>query len=266
MNTVYAIPSFSCNLSCSHCNLRTVEIPLTDGFFAELESIKDSNIIYFGGEPLLNKELFVKCIGLNDISSVSTNLLLLDDEYSEIIKGHDIGVSTSWNPSRFTDGQYSKWVANLKMLERHGISCCILITLTEDLISGDLNSLLERIGEWDRIGCVESILFEHLVDYDMSKTLHQRCDDWLCRVHDNWRFNARNAIEDKVGNWNCDCTKTFTLLPNGVMRQGCPQYTKTHVLDECLTCKYSDKCKPCVLQHICSFPKKLHERVFANGQ
>lgn len=120
------------------------------------------------------------------------------------------------------------------------------------------------LREWDNIESVEGILFEPLLDYQMSKDLHERADLWLCNLYDKWNFRIRNLIADKVMKWNCNCSDVWTLNPNGKLIRGCPQFEKKFVLNECLGCNLAGICRPCHLQHICSFPKNLYRKVLAN--
>jgi sulfatase maturation enzyme AslB (radical SAM superfamily) len=213
----------------------------------------------FGGEPTLYRDRLIKCLKTNKIHSISTNLLNLDDELISLYKDYNLSIATSWNPKRFTEKQYNIWLNNLKLLSDNNLSCIILITLTEDLLV--YNDFRNNLEEWDKIKSVKGILFEPLLDYNMSNDLHQRADDWLCNLYNNWLYSFENMIVDRVKHWNCDCSDVWTLNPNGKISKGCPQNEKEFVLNDCLSCKLAGICNPCNLQHICSFPKKLYNKV-----
>lgn len=263
MRKVYVIPTYHCNLKCPHCELHLKEDNFSEKFFKILDDIKSPDITLFGGEPTLYRERLKRCLETEKISSISTNLLILDAELISLYKYYGISIATSWNPKRFTEEQYKLWVENLRKLEENGLKCIILITLTEDLLSYEnFNSLLK---EWDNIESIEGILFEPLLDYQMSRDLHERADLWICSLYDEWNFRIRNLIADKVMKWDCNCSDVWTLNPNGQLSRGCPQFEKKFVLNECLGCNLAGICRPCHLQHICSFPKNLYKKVLENA-
>lgn len=259
MKKVYIIPTYHCNLNCSHCDLHLKKDNFNESFYDILKNIDVDFGILFGGEPTLYKDRLIKCLETNKINSISTNLLILDNELISLYKQYNIDIATSWNPLRFNDKQYQLWLKNLKLLELNNLSCIIMITLTEDLL---LYPFFEnKLREWNLIKSIKGILFEPLLDYNMKENLHQRADEWLCKLYDNWNYSFENMIINKVKNWNCDCSDIKTLNPNGQLMRGCPQREKEFVLNSCLKCQFASVCKPCNLQHLCSFPKKLYEKV-----
>ena len=261
---LYVIPSFDCNLKCPHCFLRLRKEDFNEvAFFNSLQNTSAYYRILFGGECTLHFDRFKKCLETGLIDAVSTNLLNLSPEILELYKEHEIALATSWNPKRFNEEQYKLWVENLRKLGENGLKCIILITLTEDLLSYEnFDSLLR---EWDNIESIEGILFEPLLDYQMSKDLHERADLWLCNLYNKWNLRIRNLIADKVMKWNCNCSDVWTLNPNGKLIRGCPQFEKKLVLNECLGCNLAGICRPCHLQHICSFPKNLYKKVLEDA-
>ena len=263
MKKIYAIPTYHCNLKCPHCELHLKEDNFSEKFFEVLCSIeKGADITLFGGEPTLYRDRLERCLKTEKIASISTNLLLLDENLLSLYKEYGISIATSWNPQRFTDEQYLLWMSNLRKLEQNGLDCIILITLTEDLLA--YQEFNEHLKEWDNIKSINGILFEPLLDYKMKTDLHSRADLWLCELYDNWHFSMRNMIAEKVKKWNCDCSNVWTLNPTGELVRGCPQQEKKFILNECLGCSLAGICRPCHLQHICSFPKKLYEKVISN--
>lgn len=262
MKTLYVIPSFKCNLNCPHCEIHKKQDDFNEElFFNKLEQTDCEQVILFGGEPLFNKNRFKKCLETNKFTSISSNLLLMNDENLNLIKKYNLSIATSWNPQRFNDLEFSIWQGQLKALAKNDMHCIILITLTEDLLSYDMDKLLQMFEYWDNIKSVDGILFEHLVDYNMKKDLHQRADEWLCKLYDKWTFKFENIIVNRLNNWNCDCHNVYTLFPNGKLLNICPQYEMTHIVNDCYTCSLVNKCRPCKLQHLCSFPKQLYKKV-----
>lgn len=260
MKTIYAIPTYNCNLNCPHCDIHKRKIQFDEEKFMEaLSSIESGIVVLFGGEPFLNKDVLKKCLQTNKINSISTNLLLLDDDIFNLIQEYDISLATSWNPKRFTNDQYKLWLNNLSKFKNTNTPIDVLITMTKDLIEMDEFQLMNIITDIDDTNSVDGIVFEHLLDDNLSDTFHQQCDDWLCKIHNIWKFKVKNVIEERIFNWNNDCSNTWTLEPTGELRFGCPQYMGRDILDKCLTCELVSKCRPCMLQKSCSFPKKLYE-------
>ena len=139
---LYVIPSFDCNLKCPHCFLRLRKEDFNEvNFFNSLHNTSAYYRILFGGECTLHFDRFKKCLETGLIDAVSTNLLNLSPEILELYKEYEIALATSWNPQRFNEEQYKLWVENLRKLEGNGLDTIVLITLTEDLLSYDLESL-----------------------------------------------------------------------------------------------------------------------------
>ena len=149
MSKLYIIPNFACNLSCPHCELHLRKDDFNENSFYKVFSETNfSENVLFGGEPLLHKDRYLKLIDSNKITSISTNLLLLDENIIKILKQKEISIATSWNLQRFTDKQYTLWLNNLKLLEKYDMKCIVLITMTKDLIDLEISSFLKYLWEW----------------------------------------------------------------------------------------------------------------------
>lgn len=259
MKKVYIIPTYHCNLNCPHCDLHLKNDNFNESFYKVLKNNDIEFGILFGGEPTLYKDRLIPCLKTNKIHSISTNLLNLDDELISLYKKYNLSIATSWNPQRFSEEQYKLWLNHLQLLSNNDLTCIIMITLTEDLLI--YNDFENRLKEWDSLKCISGVLFEPLLDYNMAIDLHQRADEWLCQIYDKWCYSFKNIIVNKVKNWNCNCSDVWTLNPDGKLIRGCPQSEKEYVLNDCLKCKLAGICNPCNLQHLCSFPKKLYEKV-----
>lgn len=263
---VYIIPTYKCNLNCPHCDIHKFEDNFNaDNFFNALNNLESEECVLFGGEPLLNKEIFKKCLSTNKITSVSSNLLLLDDEYIELFKKYNLFIATSWNPNRFTDENYKLWLEKLKLLKENNLSCFVLITLTQDLFDYDKEKLISIFNEIDKTGAVDEIQFEHLVSDNLEPNFHEKADEWLCQWFNNWNFKMKNRIESMVKNWCFECSNTYTLKPSGELTKGCPQYKRPEICTECYSCKLAKICRPCSLQTKCSFPKRLYGLININN-
>lgn len=254
MKTLYAIPNYECNLNCSHCDIRLKKCEYNRDLFIEQINKFDGQVILFGGEPLLYADRLEDCINTGKISSISTNLLLLDYKRMEYIK--DLHISTSWNPERFLyeDYWYEKWLVSLKAFKDNST---VLITLTEDLLEIYPEDFLHRISKWETTG----ILFEQLIDPSKDKKFYNKVDNWLCRVYEKWNTPIRNLIIDKLNNWNCDCDNVYTLNPDGTIEHKCPHSFDISFCNDCISCDRFDSCRPCRLHQYCTYPKKLAKLV-----
>ena len=260
---IYAIPNYECNLNCPHCDIHKNIVQYNrENFIKTLTAEKDSRIILFGGEPTLFEERFVDICQHANIASVSTNLLVLTDKVFEILKQPTISIATSWNMIRFTDEQFRTWLSNLEKFKSMKSKVKVLITMTEDLIDmKNFEYVLNVLNKIDKTDAVSGILFEHLIADSTTEKFHQRCDDWLCLIHDKWNYSFANDIEQKVLDWNFDCSHTFTVHPNGTITFGCPQYVKPQLNLKCLSCENVTKCHPCALQSFCTFPHNLYKLI-----
>lgn len=263
MKQLYAILTNQCNLSCSHCDIKSSDDGFNEEAFIKALNEFDGHVILFGGEPTLYKDRLMKILSLDKAVSISTNLVKLDDGFIEYFK--NLSVATSWNLNRFSPVEYYSWLNNLKRLHDNGISCRVLITLTKDLIKCDIHEFINVIKIWDNeYHAIDSILFEQLIDENATPEFYAQVDEWLCKVHALWEINSiciENTIVKKLEHWHCDCTNVYSLHPDGRITNGCPHTENVHVPNECLICPQSDKCIPCRLQKYCTYPKKLAQLV-----
>ena len=258
INDLYIIPNYECNLNCPHCDVHNKKVDYDEEkILNQISTLSFKNGIVFGGEPLLYKDRLKKIIQTNKITSVSTNLLLLDKEIVDLLKEYNVSIATSWNPLRFNNTQEEKWFKKLSLLD----DCTVLITLTEDLITMDMEYFKNILKKMDETNAIEGILFEQLLSDDATEEFYNKVDEWLVKIHNIWNFKMKNFITDKVLNWKCDCSKTYTLEPNGILKKGCPQNNGIIIQQQCLVCPLSNICQPCVLQKKCTFPKKLYNLI-----
>lgn len=261
MNFLFAKLTNDCNLSCPHCNVLNDKTFNNEKFFHAIENFH-GDIMAFGGEPSLYKERLLKLLSYDNVKYITTNLMILHDEYLEYYKR--LKVATSWNLNRFNKSQYSKWLKNLNTLQKHDISCLVLITMTRDLIDYDIHEFMKIIQSWNIYRSINAIEFEYVIDDSMNKDFFNQCDEWLVNVHLLWeKYNIRiwNKISDDIFYWNKDCSNVYTLEPNGELLKRCPHNSHLIIREECLTCKYAEICRPCILQQHCTFPKKLYEYI-----
>lgn len=262
MKTLYAMVTRNCNLSCPHCDIK-VSGPDDfnhDIFFDRLINFEGHKVI-FGGEPSLFPERIKEMAPYCD--SISTNLLHFTDELFEIYK--NLGIATSWNPARFpTSKEYQTWLSNVKRLKDN--KPMLLITLTPDLLSyKNFKKLLK--DEFD--GHFDSIVFEQLIDHTKDQSFYDAVDLWLCDLHDFWINNMTTPCYpfERQNGWQFECSENWTMLPDGTMRYGCPNFPKNYqgIRPDCYQCEYVSECRPCQLQKHCSCPKQLMEKLNAPG-
>lgn len=264
-DVLYVCPSWKCNLKCEHCEIstrRSKETKYGDNVLHTLKKLQLSSssvVVYFGGEPMLNKFQFGTILSSNMITSVSTNLLLLDEDCLRWMErtSPKVNIATSWNPTRFTDDQYKLWLRNLRKVRERGFDTKVLITLTPSLFGMQMHEVINVLKDIEKTGC-DKFLFEPYVG---EHEYHEAADSWLCDFVDLYKGNMENCITEKIKNWNCDCSNTWTIEPTGELVKGCPQFEKVNIPTKCLTCDNGHVCRPCVLQKTCSYPKKLARKL-----
>jgi sulfatase maturation enzyme AslB (radical SAM superfamily) len=264
IKTLYAIHTMKCNLNCPHCFIKdTPEIFNRDEFIKQLNSFR-GEIVMFGGEPTSNLERMFDVInankdGVSRYNSVSTNLIILNDDLLEFYKSiHH--VATSWNPSRFDRFTYKTWMNNCKVLSDNGIDYMIMITLTDDLFDIPVLEFVNIASEWytDSLTCIK---FEHYIGDDVTKDYFERADKWLCELYQIWSLPIDMEITERLSCWQYDCSNIYTLYPDGTVVNLCPHNKIGTVPEECYTCERVSTCRPCKIQPYCSYPKELSKLV-----
>lgn len=163
-----------CNLQCGYCFVRENKVldhgqlmswdvakQAIDFAFRRAEKSDKVHIIFFGGEPLLNKKVLYKAVaygqelaqqqGKEVGYSMTTNATLLDTEMIEYIVQHNISVLISLDGTKevhdairpFAGSQVSSHdvtVKNIRELMRHGSSVAVRCTIS--------NQDLDRIEQY----------------------------------------------------------------------------------------------------------------------
>jgi len=262
--TLYALITRQCNLSCPHCDVYKLEDDFNKEKFLEKLLSFDGRIILFGGEPTIYQDrmfdIINECeINNKKISSISTNLMILNDKLIEYY--NKLGsVATSWNPNRFTKIQYDVWYNNCKQLSGiTKVKPSLLITMDDDLLNFGVDNFLKIVDQWNA-SMFKRIKLEHY-NGNMDSKYFERVDDFLCELYTKWRSDIPNEIADRINHWYFDCSGVYTLNPDGTLTHKCPHDVKPAMVMECYTCERASICKPCILQHHCSFPKKFAKLV-----
>lgn len=88
-----------------------------------------------------------------------------------------------------------------------------MVTLTDDLIADRSYSIvLQALADIDKTEGCDKLLFEHYVGDYATEDYNKRCDEWLCRIHADWKFSMENTIETRLKNgWKLDCSGVMTI-------------------------------------------------------
>jgi len=267
--TIYALLTRKCNLSCPHCDVHNIVDDFDKEKFLSRLIQTEGKIILFGGEPTLYQDRLFDIVNEckkagRKIGSISTNLMILNDQLLALFK--EIGsVATSWNPNRFTPIQYDIWYKNcINLAITVNVKPTLMITLDNDLMEMGVDEFLKVVDNWDP-NVFKKIKMEHLNCIDNTPEYFDRVDDFLCELYSKWRSDIYNDINGRIKNWWFDCTGVCTIEPNGNIIPKCPHDVNPTIPEECYSCERADVCRPCVLQHHCSFPKKFAQLVSDGG-
>lgn len=261
---IHVIPSFACNLNCSHCDVKhkTKQYQFNEvEFFKSFDRLdKDNSIVLFGGEPLLNSfELLSRIISSGKITSMTTNFLLLEQKHIDLVKHHKVILGTSWNPDRFTPEQYEIWKNKIKLAKDSGLYVEVFITLTDNLFE-HIPQLLDVLDDIDQLH-VNTLTLSMVIPTNAK--LVDKADNLFCWLEDNWRWHFLNRIKESMLAREPRCTtcinRALTLYPNGFLDYNC-----THVdsalhsepFDSCKTCPFLGLCGRCLRQPVCVFYRR----------
>jgi len=172
---MYLILSTKCNLRCRYCylsksvknNCRRGNMPIKTIKKAvdllkdtiKTNGIHDPEIIFYGGEPLLNPKgllftlKYTRRVIPNCKFTINTNGTLITDAIAKILKQYDVLVSISIDgPKKIHDqervdvqgqGSFDRVIAGIKILQDHNVKTSVSCTISP----ANMNSLRETI-EW----------------------------------------------------------------------------------------------------------------------
>ena len=196
---VYLMLTSNCNLSCRYCIVRSKQylsqvkrrVMTTSlaksaiDFLCRKSFFQDDGGIaldFFGGEPLLEKELLRNCAEYIQLHShtrklfwskpnrmaLSTNGWLIDDEFVELCRRHRIGVSASLDgfereqgmmrPNRNPSAKYRELISRFHKLERAGVMNGFAVCISK----GNLDRMPDFIRWLAKTFSTRSILLSHL--------------------------------------------------------------------------------------------------------
>lgn len=165
---LYLMTAQGCNFSCGYCPVPAIAKKYGDsrlsienafaGIDLWLEHVKESDpaapyyVIFYGGEPLLNKEVIFACLDQlsalrkqgrlpeNTSLMIATNGLLIDEAMVDVCKRHDVMVAVGIDgPKRQNDtlkvdvdgdGTFERIVRAIRLLVRGGVNTCASATIT----------------------------------------------------------------------------------------------------------------------------------------
>lgn len=187
-HTLWLNIAHECNLNCIYCygdggnyNKQSKLIDfnmakkIIDYWIGQIdETAEELNIIFFGGEPLINKEVMISCVSyINSILGnkfllkygATTNVTLIDDDILNLFKDNYFNVTLSIDggeetqnrnrPYKNGKGSYTIVRKNIEQLRK--VSPVLTARMT--LIHSDVDKAIDRVEElWD-LG-VNNIAFE----------------------------------------------------------------------------------------------------------
>jgi len=221
--SVYLFVTQNCNLACVYClagkNYKKNVIMTEEIAFKSINFISnlvqtngEIEIIFFGGEPLLNWKLIKKCIlyveqtvskRYKDIRyryHITTNLTLLPDDFISFVKAKNISVLTDIDglqhdhdrlrPTLSGKGSFNTIINNVYKLIESDIPIEIRTTVT----SVNENNLLEICSTLMDIG-VESCAFPLLIPVDSDQKLVDKC---LYPNYEIYVSQIKSIIKNKI--------------------------------------------------------------------
>lgn len=171
---MYIIPNNNCNLMCKYCfigklnnkNPQRMSIDTmknaVDKFAKHLKEIKaeTGEIVFYGGEPLINIELIKECIEYAKLKkynikySIVSNATLINKEIADYIRDNNIGLGISIDgPKDITDKNrvfdnnktsvYDIVMKKIELLKSRNVEFGLSITIAEEFLDNQ-----EQFIEW----------------------------------------------------------------------------------------------------------------------
>ncbi len=225
---MYLNVSTYCNLACKYCfiensplssqkyekmSFETAKIAI-DKFLAELDKneIVDSQIIFYGGEPLTNWNVIKDIINYiqdekkSDITlTIITNGTLLNKEIISYLMSHHIGIGISIDGPKFINDKnrifksgnesvYEKAMNSVKLLNDMNSSYCVSATVTPDVVENE-----DEVLEWLIDNKIKNIFWNlyHYSTKDNNWEKHyNKMSDFILKSYKILKDN--NIGEEKV--------------------------------------------------------------------
>ena len=225
---MYLNVSTYCNLACKYCfiensplssqkyekmSFETAKIAI-DKFLTELDKneIVDSQIIFYGGEPLTNWNVIKDIINYiqdekkSDITlTIITNGTLLNKEIISYLMSHHIGIGISIDGPKFINDKnrifksrnesvYEKAMNSIKLLNNMNSSYCVSATVTPDVVENE-----DEVLEWlidNKIKNVFWNLYHYSTKDNNWEKHYDRMSDFILKSYKILKDN--NIGEEKV--------------------------------------------------------------------
>lgn len=260
--SLFLITTTSCNLDCDYCFYRSslseslkhhqnmsfdVAKNAIDQFYEIVSKNKITDgywqqITFYGGEPLINKELLIRAIpyAKNKFSSdytsivINTNLLLLDDEMISLFKENDVEVQVSLDGNKIQHdlhrktingtGSYDIVVMNIKKLLEKGVKVLPMITATNSNITDFSDTLFDIINELKIDDYAVNILITN--SFETTKAYPLLLANEMIKAYKKFGTKATDYAfvelydmllgnDKRIAKNSCGSTRKITVFPNG---------------------------------------------------
>ncbi len=264
-----------CVLSCDYCfvNLRETQFMTTEAAkkaidryweMFELEKQTRSPVInYYGGEPMLGKELIMEStkyirkldaqrIGNETTIILNTNAILVDREFAEFAKNNHILVIVSLDGSREIHnihrknlkgkGSFDDVVKGIKILKNLGVEVTISITLTPEN-SKKTKSLIKIIKELGiKNICARPLLGKSMESHGIIKYAREAASSTVSYANEAKKFGIKElqicegSEFSRVSGIDLGCPMSANQIvanPNGTFSlcKSMPEFTKIGDMD-----------------------------------
>ena len=225
---MYLNVSTFCNLACKYCfiennpissqkyNKMSFEVAkiAVDKFLTELEKNKivESQIIFYGGEPLTNWDVVKKIINYvknekksNITLTIITNGTLLNRDIIRFLMENHIGIGISIDGPKFINDKnrvfksgnesvYERAISSIKLLNEMNASYCVSATVTPDVVDNE-----EEVFKWLIDNNIKNV-FWNLYHYSTKvkdwKEHYNKMSDFILKSYHILKNN--NIGEEKV--------------------------------------------------------------------
>jgi len=225
---MYLNISTFCNLACKYCfiennplsnqeykkmNFETAKVAV-DKFLKEIEKnkIRESQIIFYGGEPLTNWNIVKKVIDYirieknNDIKLVLiTNGTLLNKEIIKKLMNNKVGIGISIDGPKFINDKnrifknnnnsvYDNAMKSIKLLNEMNANYCVSATVTPDVVKNE-----KEVFDWiinNKIKNVFWNLYHYSIKSENWKEHYKKMTDFILKAYTILKEN--NIGEEKI--------------------------------------------------------------------
>lgn len=282
--------SNTCNLQCKYCFVQKGNVVLSlNDYIKVIEMYKHdiSNITFFGGEPLLNKDLIKDIVSYNEKNNlkysyvINTNALLIDDLDIEFYLKYEITLNISLDgnkdsnlENRCNENEFNKIIINVRNVISKGINVYINYVISPNNIKYFHESICYLKKENITKVCL-LINYDALwnnKDIELFRNELLKCFDLILEGIQNKDFfiypifNKLNAILDGKEIKKCDFGRDTIVVSAAGKLYPCVSFVSNKDyeikakedsfknivnIDKCKKCKYIDYCtNNCMCRYI----------------